>query len=99
MLTRRASSDGPLVGCVAFLFSLAGQQMGQRGAPVTRRLLRSFRALAGLTQADIAQHVNRSRSWVCKVECGHRLPQRGEAEKIAAVLGVDVQVIFPRLQQ
>ena len=56
-------------------------------------ILRSIRVLYGLRQKDLAYKVGRSRPWVSLVESGKLEPQREEAEKIADVLGVDLESV------
>jgi len=56
-------------------------------------ILKALRVLHGLRQKDLAYKVGRSRSWMSLVESGKLEPQREEAEKIADILGMDLESV------
>ena len=52
-------------------------------------LLRAARSRSGLTQADLADRLDRQQSWVSKVEIGERRIDLEELRQICEALGVD----------
>ena len=57
-------------------------------------ILKTVRILKGFHQATLAKRVGRTQSWLSLVENEKLEPQREEAEKLAEVLGVDVETLF-----
>ncbi len=60
------------------------------------RRLRAARALQGLTQADLAERINRSPSWVCELERGYIEPSDQDVSIICRVLRADASYLFPQ---
>ena len=56
--------------------------------------LRTHRALAGLTQAELAERAGVSRQLVGAVEAGRHLPRVDAAIRLAGALGIDVRELF-----
>jgi len=58
-------------------------------------LLRAMRAIRGLNQAKLGAIVNRSQQWASDVETGRLKPSTEQGSKIAKVLDVDPEILFP----
>lgn len=56
--------------------------------------IRELRLLNRDTQADLAQKLGMSRSYISMLECGKREPQREELEAIADMYNVDMNYLF-----
>lgn len=56
--------------------------------------IRAFRKLKGMTQTDLANHLNISISIIGAIERGHRQPDDKLLEAIAQALRVDVEEIL-----
>ena len=58
--------------------------------------LRYARLARGLTQRELEQQAGLSETTVSHFEAGRRLPDSATQWRLAAALGVDVDVLFPR---
>lgn len=67
------------------------------GHPIT--WLWVVRKARGLTQRELAERARISHIQISRYENGRRTPQRASAERIARVLRVEPEVIFPRNQE
>ncbi len=61
-------------------------------------LFRSYRALRGLSQQDIAQEIGEHGYYVSLVETGRAIPPLKIAKKIARLLRAPVGELFPELR-
>lgn len=57
--------------------------------------LRAARALQRFSQSDLAKKINRSPTWVCRLERGFVEPTDLDISIIARVLKVDPNYLFP----
>lgn len=60
-----------------------------------RSPLTVFRVAAGLKQIDLARSAGVCRQTVSRLERGHHRPEGSTAAALAAVLGVEVEELFP----
>jgi len=51
------------------------------------------------TQYHLADAIERSRGYVSEILNGHTTPTRKEAQKIAKLLRVDAELIFPKVRE
>ncbi|MDA2937034.1 helix-turn-helix transcriptional regulator [Acidobacteria bacterium AH-259-A15] len=58
------------------------------------QVLKAIRVMYGMNQEELAKKVDRSQSWISRVERGTLIPQREEAEKIADVLAIDLESLI-----
>lgn len=68
-----------------------------RGHRVLIRVLKATRAAAGLNQRELADRLNRPRSFVGRTEAGERRLDVVEFIEIARVLEVDPRQLFAKL--
>lgn len=64
-----------------------------------QRLARTFMLLQNKTQYHLADAIERSRGYVSEILNGHTTPTRKEAQKIAKLLRVDAELIFPKVRE
>jgi transcriptional regulator with XRE-family HTH domain len=64
-----------------------------------RMLTRTFMLLQRKTQYHLADAIERSRGYVSEILNGHTTPTKTEAEKIAKLLRVDAELIFPEVRE
>ncbi len=57
--------------------------------------LRAARVLQGFSQADLAEKISRSQTWVCQLERGLVEPSDLDVSIICRVLKVDPSYLFP----
>ncbi|MDA2934291.1 helix-turn-helix domain-containing protein [Acidobacteria bacterium AH-259-D05] len=62
------------------------------------RYLKSARAMKGLTQADLAERIGRSQSWLSQIEQGTLQPSEVDQALICRALGAPPAAIFPLLE-
>jgi transcriptional regulator with XRE-family HTH domain len=62
------------------------------------REVRRARLTAGLTQAEVAERLGTSASYVANVEAGRLNPTVGQLARIAEAVGADFEVSLPRLE-
>lgn len=72
--------------------------MGKSPSSVLCLLLRQVRLEAGLTQAELAQRVNRPQSYVSKYEIGERRLDILELLVLLCAMGMDASAFVQRLQ-
>ena len=60
-------------------------------------LFRSYRALQGLSQQDIAQAIGEHGYYVSLVETGRAIPPLATAKKICRLLRAPMEELFPEL--
>ena len=60
-------------------------------------LFRSYRALRGLSQQDVARALGEPQHYVSFLETGKALPPRGVARKICKLLKAPMEELFPEL--
>jgi transcriptional regulator with XRE-family HTH domain len=58
-----------------------------------RTLIRTYRALAGLTQYELGELIGRDPSWVSAVENGYREPRLRDVVLISGVLGIPEKLL------
>jgi len=63
------------------------------------RLAKTFMLLQNKTQYHLAEEIERSRGYVSEILNGHTAPTKTEAEKIAKLLRVDAELIFPEVRE
>ena len=63
------------------------------------RLAKALLVVRGLTQYQIASAIGKSRGYISEILCGHVLPKREEAARIAEILGVQSELIFPKVRE
>lgn len=56
--------------------------------------IKELRILNKDTQADLAEKLGMSRSYISMLECGKREPQREELEAIADIYNVDMNYLY-----
>ncbi len=61
------------------------------------RLLTTLRILNGFTQAELAQILGRSQTYVSRLERGETTPTQPEAKTLARVLNTTSDVLFPEI--
>ena len=61
--------------------------------------VRKARIDAGITVAVVAQAADKTGGWVGALERGLVTPSRADAERIAALFGVDVETLFSRIRE
>lgn len=52
------------------------------------KLLRFYRMIHSISQAELAQRCNRNQHWVSQIELGYRVPTDAELAEIAGALGL-----------
>lgn len=58
--------------------------------------LRAARVLQGFSQAELAEKISRSQTWVCQLERGLVEPSDLDVSIICRVLQVDPNYLFPK---
>jgi transcriptional regulator with XRE-family HTH domain len=58
--------------------------------------IREYRQLEGLSQKELARQVPTPRGWLSAIENGHVNPRIGTVQRIAEILGVGIEVLFPK---
>ena len=61
------------------------------------RLFRSYRALRGLSQLDVAEAIGEEQYYVSFLETGKALPPLATAKKICRLLRAPMEELFPEL--
>lgn len=61
------------------------------------REVRRARLAGGLTQAEVAERLSTSASYVANVEAGRLNPTVGQLARIAEAVGADFELSLPRL--
>jgi len=64
---------------------------------MVNRLLKSARAMKGLTQSDLAERIGRSQSWLSQIEQGMLQPSEVDQALICRALGASPDAVFPLL--
>ena len=59
------------------------------------QILHSARKAAGVTQAELAEKINSSKSYISKVEKGHINPSAGLCFSLINALGLRVEIVKP----
>jgi transcriptional regulator with XRE-family HTH domain len=55
--------------------------------------MRLFRALRGLSQAEVAHSIGRSQAWLSQIERGYLEPSSSDLDKLALALRVDASFL------
>ena len=64
-------------------------------ARIIGREIRQARAAAGLTQAEVAERLGASASYITNIEAGRVNLTLGQLSRIAAAMGADVRLSLP----
>lgn len=96
------------VNCNIFdVDALLDQELGAVGTPEresNRRQAEAFfsgqiieeaRKRAGVTQAELAERIGTNKSYISRVETGRTEPRMGTFYRIAAALGLSVELVAP----
>jgi transcriptional regulator with XRE-family HTH domain len=67
--------------------------MASKSVYANRRLFKALRALKGMSQADLARAVGKSRPWISLIEIDRHRPKPEDLKKLAEVLGVDPEIL------
>ena len=59
------------------------------------KVLKCMRVLRGYRQRELAKQVGRSQPWLSLVEQAKLEPQHEEARKLAKILQIDEEILFP----
>jgi DNA-binding XRE family transcriptional regulator len=70
-------------------------QTSYEAAPTPSTPLRVVRVAHGLSQAQLAERAHLARVTVGALERGENVPQLGTAQRLAEVLGVEIEDLFP----
>jgi XRE family transcriptional regulator, fatty acid utilization regulator len=67
-------------------------------AQIAGREIRRTRTAAGLTQAEVAERLEASPSYITNVEAGRVNLTLGQLSRIAAAMGADVDISLPLIE-
>lgn len=67
-------------------------------AQIAGREIRRARLAAGLTQAEVAERLDASSSYITNVEAGRVNLTLGQLSRVAAAMGADVDISLPLIE-
>lgn len=61
--------------------------------------LKIMRQVRGLSQIELAKRTGIANTWISKVEAGAAIPSDDQKKKIARVLGCQIKLVFPKIEE